>query len=1119
MKFLVRFVRDSTVVLALVCLTAMAAFSQTTKPKPTSAKGKTAATKPKPKDTKPKPKDNKSKSTASKSRSSDKKAKASAKPKTTGAKPNTAKPRSTTSKKPAINKPKPVASKPKPKLVEAEPVPDEKAEWEKAIAVADATERIATLKKFLSAYPRSEKVNEGMGLVAVAAAELGNASLAAGNVVEAAPHFRMAASEAPTPIPEQLFNDTLSKFAANLYFREARNEAFEVAAILEQKAAANADQLLSIANFYMSVENGAEARRIAESAIKIAPASSAAYQTLGLASRIDFRLDESAAAYSKALELEPESLSARRGLAEMKRSIGKAEEAVALYREILTRDAANLPAQTGMILSLFDSGKTADAEAELAKSIEANGGNVILIAGAAYWYAANNNGDKAVSLALKAIASDPRFVWSHIALARGYLSQNNPAAAEKTLVAARRYGNFPTLEYEIASARLAAGFYREAADELAKNFSVKDGVIKTNLGGRVRRESKDFTELIGFERRASIFAPTAADSPENAARLTALLELRQELDAREPKAESVAKFTDDFTRGDDKMKVHRQLFAAHQLLEKKIALPKVLELAKAAVANVDIGLDVPNPTIAVMASELYENRTLAATRGEYLNLPEVPRQTLSSILRGQIEEITGWALFQTDATEDAIVRLKRAVSVLPANSAWWRSSTWRLGSALARTGKDAEALDFYVKSYKSGSPNAFGYSVIEDLYKKINGSTDGLVARVGEKPVTPPIRETVAKVVEPTPTPETKTEAVAAITEATPAGIATESPKATETPATTSTPKIGEPTASPTPEEPKPTETPVATPKPSETPLETPIPSPTVEVTTPAPTPTPEETKASPTPAGPRIPSVVPVATPSPSPTVEPTPTPEASPSPTPDTTVPVIDPTPSPSPTATPTEPTPTPVASTSPEPEKTVEVTEPTPNPTLAGEKPKVNADDRKENVSTKELFPPVVITIPPPPTTAKTPDTTPSPTPSASPTPEATTITTDNKAEEPKKPTEKTPDENIVADGRPRVVKASESTEIKPCTLTVGEETVSLQSGGGDRAVIVRRADDEPIDGITAVTTSPQDVSIRRLVVDGVRDQAMFVLGAASGKTGVYQVTFQMPCGKKEIVVRVR
>lgn len=1026
MKFSACFLRF-TAVCAFLCCFSLAASAQTTKPKPkqTPAKKTTATAQP-----------GKSKSKTS-----------TTKPKpTTPAKPkaSTVKPK-TTAVKPKVTKPK----------VAEEPKPDEKTEWEKASAVTEPAERISAMRKFISMFPAGEKIAEARSVIVTSASEVGNLALAVGDVAKAAGYFKIAATDAPTPVPDALFNETLAKIPANLYFRDARKEAFEIVALIEEKSAASVDQLLAIANFYMSVENGAGARRVAEQAIRAAPESSPAYQTLGLASRIDFRLDESAAAYAKALELDPESLSARRGLAEMKRAIGKADAAAALYREILAKDSGNVPAQTGLVLALLDGGKQSDAEAEMARSLEANPGNVILLASAAYWYAVNKNGDKAVSLAQQAIASDPRFIWSHIALARGYLNQNKASAAEKTLLAARRYGNFPTLEYEIASARLAAGFYREAAEELIKSFSVKDGAIKTNLGGRVTRESKDFTELVGYERRASIFAPTAADSPENAQRLTALLELKQQIDSAEPNAEAVSKAVDDLVRGDDKMRVHRQLFAANQLLEKRILLPKVLELAKSAVSGVDAGLEVAAPSAAVMASELYENRTLAITKGEYVDLPEVPRQTLSSIMRGRIEEIAGWALYQADANDDAIIRLKRAVGVLPADSAWWRSSTWRLASALAKAGKDAEALDFYIKSYKTAVPNAFSYATIESLYKKINGSTEGLELKIGAKPVTAPLPGVVA--VKLDPTPEAKVDA---------SPVPSESPTTAESPAVTPTPA----------EEPKPS---------------------------------PELAKATPTPEEPKAVEAKPEATPEASPIPSVVPTAIATPSPSPETTpqpveTKAVESKPDESPTAskTPTaETTPTPMETPTPAVEqKPVAESSPTPS-----ESPSATPTS-EATPTTRELFPSVIISIP---------------RPSASPVRSIEAEPTAKSPATPEKPAAtpepKTPSESTVSDSRPRVVSTPEP--VKPCTLTVSEETVTLQSGGGDLAVIVGRSDDaEDLEGLTATSTDPEVVSVRRETIAGVKARALFVLRPGT-RIGVFQVKFELPCGKKDIVVRVR
>ncbi|MEO8573735.1 MAG: hypothetical protein ABI481_07180, partial [Pyrinomonadaceae bacterium] len=453
----------------------------------------------------------------------------------------------------------------------------------------------------------------------------------------------------------------------------------------------------------------------------------------------------------KSLELEPDSVASKRGLAEMKRALGKSNEAVALYRELLAKNEADRQSQTGMILALFDAGKQTAAEAEMAASLEKTPGNVVLLAGAAYWYAAKGQSAKAIEYAEKAIAREPRYIWSHIALARGLMSQNKPVEAEQALVKARAYGNFPTLEYELASTRNAAGFFREAGEDLEKQFVVTSrGNIKTSLGGRVSREEKSLADLVGFERKASIFTPVAADTAGNAETLKALLIFNQKLQAGQPDESEVAAAAEAFAGGADKMRLHRQVYAASMLLQKHIAANKALELAKAATGNTDAALEVPNPRAAVMASELYEARATAFRRKEFLLVPEVPPQTLSAILRGRIEEIAGWAFYQQNNFPEAILHLRRSISVMPGKSSWWRSSMWRLGAALAADGKDAEALTFYVESYKTDKPDYAKYSVVEALYKKLNGNTDGLEAMIGHDRValTPGIQE-----VRPNPTP------------------------------------------------------------------------------------------------------------------------------------------------------------------------------------------------------------------------------------------------------------------------------------------------------------------------------------------------------------------------------
>ncbi|HEY0658109.1 MAG TPA: hypothetical protein VGD05_06530, partial [Pyrinomonadaceae bacterium] len=492
-------------------------------------------------------------------------------------------------------------------------------------------------------------------------------------------------------------------------------------------------------------ENAAEAERLANKVIALNTHLPAAYQTLGLAYRVNFQLEESANAYAKALELDAESIVSKRSLAEMKRAVGKSDESAVLYREILANNESDASAQTGLALALFDAGKRAEAEAEMSKSLAVNPNNLPLLVGAAYWYAANNDGAKAVELAGKAVEIEPRYTWAHIALARGFTQQKRPLEAERTLLAARQYGNFPTLDYELASARLAAGFYREAADVLRRAFVVKGETIETRLGGRLAKNAKNFIELLDLERRASIFQPQSADNPETAEKLKSLLDFSQKLDAAQPDETEIAKAADEFVKGDDKMKLHRQLFAANRLLQSNKSLSKALEIAQSAVGKTDAALDIPTASAAVLADELYESRTLAATRNQLIIVPEVPRQTLSAVLRGRIEEISGWTLYQQNKPVEAAVHLKRAVSVLPEKSAWWNSSMWRLGASLQADGKDKEALDAYIKSFPKDSYDSVKYSVIESLYQKINGSTEGLQDVINAQAKSAPIIETQLK--------------------------------------------------------------------------------------------------------------------------------------------------------------------------------------------------------------------------------------------------------------------------------------------------------------------------------------------------------------------------------------
>jgi tetratricopeptide (TPR) repeat protein len=646
----------------------------------------------------------------------------------------------------------------------------EAEEFEKARALPDTTERIAAFQNFIKNFPQSTEIPRAQALIVSTRAVLADKKIDAGDVAGGIELFKTALQETPSPVNNELFTRVILGFPLSLYSRNQRAASFEMVKLIEEKVGANAPQILDLSKFFINVQYGTEAIRLAKKSTELAPDSATGFLTLAIANRLNFQIEDAANAYARAVELDPESVTNKRSLAEMKRALGKPDEALAIYRAMLEKDSTDAAAQTGLTITLFEADKIKEAEAELAKSLEANPNNPPLLTSAAYWYAANNNGAKAVEYSQKAIEIDRSFVWSYIAEARGLLAQNKPLEAERALLAARQYGDFPTLDYELASARLAAGLYREAAETLKRNFTVnKEGLIETYLGNRILADAKNFTELLSLERRIALFETKAADTPENTEKLKALLEFQQKLEAADATEGELAQAADEFSKGGDNMRLHRQLFAANRLLQKKTALPKVLELMQAAVGGVDAALNVPSPSAAILADEIYESRQYAISQNLIVVVPDLPRQTLSAILRGRIEDTAGWAYFQQKDTTQSVVRLKRALSVLPDKSAWSRASHWHLGEVLQADGKEKEALESFIKAYNKDLPDLEKRAAIETLYIKVNGNADGLDDRIGTKPNTSPtIAATETKTApsntdnvkstEPTPSPEVKTE-------------------------------------------------------------------------------------------------------------------------------------------------------------------------------------------------------------------------------------------------------------------------------------------------------------------------------------------------------------------------
>jgi uncharacterized protein len=632
-------------------------------------------------------------------------------------------------------------------------------------------ERAVKLKEFLDTHPDSKARPRATELLISTHAALGDQKLQNGDTVGGVEQLLRAIDEADVSISDKLFSGVIAQIPTNLYLRGEREAAVKAAQNVEAKFGTDPKRLLEVAGFYLSIERGSDTVRVAENAVKLAPDLAEAHRLLAVGLHISLRLDEAIAEYKRTLELDPSSKVSRGSLADLSRATGKPEEALALYNEELVANPKDKAARAGKVISLLELNRKDEANSELEAALAAEPNNLPLLAGTAYWYAAHDNPEKAFDLARRAIGIEPRYTWAQIALAHAYLGLKSTLDAERALRFARQFGKFPTLSYELASILASMGFYDEAAEALRESFTLKDDQIQTYLAGSRAASDTSFIELLAPERRAGIYQPTPADTAANAKTLKALLALSFAVtpgaDGKIDEATAVAA-AKEFASGVDNMRAFRETYAASRLLRNGVGIEPALQMIANARKAMDEGLKTPVATMAVQAEEFRELRARALTAGSVPDIAPAPAEALMKIFKGRLDDLEGWGLFNQEKYAEAITHLKQATETAPEGTPTWRSALWHLGVALEQSGQKEQALDAYIKSYKAGPPESVKRSIIEQLYRNINGSTNGLEERLANGEIvaveTPP---------QPTPTPEATP---APTPEATPAPTTTPEP-------------------------------------------------------------------------------------------------------------------------------------------------------------------------------------------------------------------------------------------------------------------------------------------------------------------------------------------------------
>ena len=167
----------------------------------------------------------------------------------------------------------------------------------------------------------------------------------------------------------------------------------------------------------------------------------------------------------------------------------------------------------------------------------------------------------------------------------------------------------------------------------------------------------------------------------------------------------------DFIRAESSRRSFRTLSIAEKLAQAGVATGLAVELAEQALG------------LAEVATE---------PEGSLREFPNYDRNGRLAIFRGRAFSAKGWALFKADKNQEAAAALAwsaQAYGSLPEG----RRAMWRLATVKETQGDLKEALDLYIAGYEapaSGSELDVNRTVIESLYRKINGSLEGLDKRL-----------------------------------------------------------------------------------------------------------------------------------------------------------------------------------------------------------------------------------------------------------------------------------------------------------------------------------------------------------------------------------------------------
>ncbi|MCI0524634.1 MAG: tetratricopeptide repeat protein [Acidobacteria bacterium] len=621
---------------------------------------------------------------------------------------------------------------------------------ESAIAIEDPNARIAALQKFLKLNTVPEQAQTAREAIVASWAQLADLQLAENNIERAVEYFRRALAALPEKITDRFFDETVIRIPLAASVRGYRNEAAGLARQLEKRFAKEPLRLASLGEFYMTIEASADAIHALETAAKLAEEDARLHRLLGAAYRMGLRLDDAIAEYQFAVNFDANDKRAFYELANLYRAHGAYEDAIKLYRKQLEIEPKHTPSYKGLALAYLAQGDEEQAAAALNQARDLRGsaeeitGDIHLQTQLAFHYLAQNKIKQARQAAEAALLVEPRYSWARIGAAEVDLAEGKYFDAERNLIAARSYAGFPTLFFTLGKLYLAVEDFDGALEQFAKAFSYSpQKQFMAKLGGVLDVQADNLKELLAREHQASIFLaepPTRDETFKIAEALVrfnaylrvirtpltvtpAIRQSRGEKGASKNPApadaqterrlmEELDRAAIDFIEVESSRRSFRMLHIAERLAQTGVATGLAVEIADQALGLAEVATEAD---------------------GSLRDYPNYDRNGRLAIFRGRALGAKGWALFKANKNVEAGATLTEATQAygsLPEG----RRALWRLATVKETEGELKEALDLYVAGYEAptaGSEIDVNRAVIESLYRKINGSLDGLNERLG----------------------------------------------------------------------------------------------------------------------------------------------------------------------------------------------------------------------------------------------------------------------------------------------------------------------------------------------------------------------------------------------------